>query len=115
VANCGTAVEFLHDVVVFLAVIELERLDHRADLAIGIEQFFALGIISREARGKLAAILQIQQKPRHQTGNLTWVDRLQQRRRRGVGEMINRGDPAFVLHLVHKNLRKIIAGVPDSR
>ena len=70
VADGGPARELAHDAVVLGLVIEAEGLDDRADLLVGVEQIFALRVEGGEAGGELAAVLQIEQHPRHQAGDL---------------------------------------------
>src|SRR5208283_1631035 len=69
-ADGGPARVLLHDALVLPLVIEAERLDHSADLAEGVDQPFAMGIVRREAGRQLAAVLQVEQHARHQAGDL---------------------------------------------
>src|SRR5262249_23681599 len=96
-ANGGPARVLAHDAVVLGLMAKTERLDDRADLLVSVEQFFAVRVVRREAGGQLATVLQIEQDAGHEAGDL-----LRPRLGRKAGmqravEMVNRGDPAFVL------------------
>ena len=91
----------LHDAVVLGLVVEAERLDDRADLLVGVEELFAARVVGGEAGGELAAVLQVEQHPRHQPGDLLGPGEGGQARRLCLRKMVDRGDPAFVVQFVH--------------
>ena len=72
----------------------------RADLLVGVEQLFALRVEGGQAGGELAAVLQVEQQPRHQAGDL-----LRPRQRGQLGglarEVVDRGNAALVVQFVH--------------
>ena len=65
-----------HDAIGLGLLIETKRLDHGADVLVGVEQLFAARVEGREAGGKLAAVLQIEEQARHEPrslfGSLKW-------------------------------------------
>ena len=90
-----------HDAVVLGLVVEAEGLDDGADLLVGVEELFALGIVGGEAGRELAAVLQVEQHPRHQAGDLLRSLQGRQPRRVRAVQVVNRRDPAFVVQFVH--------------
>ena len=101
VADGGPAGELLHDAFVLGLVVEAERLDDGADLLVGVEEFFAARIVGGEAGRQLAAVLQVEQHSRHQPRHLLGTGQGGQPRRLAPRQMINRGDAALVVQLVH--------------
>ncbi len=100
-ADRRRTVVLVHDIVVFFAMIELERLDHRADFLVGVKQFIAVGVVGGKAGGQLPAILQIQEQARHQAGDIVRLHVLKQGRWWFVRKMIDGRDSAFMLQFVH--------------
>ena len=70
VADGGPAGVLAHDAFVLGLMVEAKRLDDGADLLVGVEEFFAVGIEGGEAGGELAAVLQVEEHPRHQPRDL---------------------------------------------
>ena len=101
VADGGPAGVLLHDAVVLGLVVEAKRLDDGADLLVGVEELVAIGIVGGHAGGELAAVLHVEQHPRHQPRTCSGPAG-GQRRGRGAVEMINRRDAAFVVQFGHR-------------
>ena len=101
VADGGPAGVLLHDAFVLGLVVEAERLDDGADLLVGVEELFAVRVVGGEAGGQLAAVLQVEQHPRHQARDLFGPGSGASREARGRRQMIDRGDPALVVQFVH--------------
>src|SRR5262249_13433190 len=90
-----------HDAFVLGLVVEAKRLDDGADLLEGVQQLLAAGGEGGEAGRELAAILQIEQQPRHEPRYLLRSGPWGQPRRLGTGQMVNRGYAALVVQFVH--------------
>ncbi len=104
VADGGPARVLLHDAVVLGLMVQAKCLDDRADLLVGIQDLAAAGIIGRKARGQLAAILQIEQQPGHKPRHVVRAPGGHEGRRRGAVEMIDRGNPTFMVKFGHAYL-----------
>ena len=87
----------------FAAVVEPKRLGHRAQLAIGFQNLLALGVVGGEPGRKLPAILDIQEQPRHQSGNFGQAVRSRQRARFVPRQMINGRDATLVPKIAHES------------
>jgi len=61
---------FLHQRFAFARVGEPKYLAHRAHILVGVNQLVTRRIVGRDARGQLTTVLDVQQHPRQQTGNL---------------------------------------------
>ena len=99
----------LHDAVVLGRVVEAERLDDRADLLVGVEELVAVGVVGGEPGGELAAVLQVEQHPRHQPRELVRVAGPDGRAVAAARQVVDRRDAAFVVQLVH-----VTAGLKES-
>ena len=68
-ADRGPAVKFLHQALVLSPMVHAKNLANRADILIGADKLFAMGVIGRHAGRQLAAVLDVQQHPRHEAGH----------------------------------------------
>ena len=75
VADGDRAVDRLHDRLELVAMIEAERLGDRAHFLVGIDERAAVGAKAGHAGGELAAVLHVEQHPRHQPGDAVDVAR----------------------------------------
>ena len=49
-------------------MIHAKDLGHRTDILIGADKLFAMGVIGRHPSRQLAAVLDVEQHPRHEAG-----------------------------------------------
>ncbi|GBD36148.1 hypothetical protein HRbin36_01269 [bacterium HR36] len=92
----------LHERFELSAMIQTQCFDDRTDVFVRIEQFLAVRIERGNASSQLTAILQIQQKSRHQTNNLLPATSGSKVTALGPIQVVKRCDAALVLSLVHK-------------
>ena len=83
-------------------VVEAERLGDGADFLVGVEELLAVGVVGGHAGGELAAVLQVEQHPRHQPGHLFRTGQAAPDRMPRAGEVIDGGDAALVLQFSHR-------------
>jgi hypothetical protein len=72
----------------------------RAQVAVRIDQLLAVGVERRNARGKLTAVLDVQEHPRNQPGGMIGT-LLRTKRATVARQMIHGGDAAFVMEFAH--------------
>ena len=93
----------LHDAGVLRRMVDLKRLDDRAEFLVRIEEQVAIGVEAGHTGGELAAVLEIEEHPRHVPGEFVRVAGPDVRFlfvRRG-GQIVKRRHTAFVVQLVH--------------
>ena len=100
VADGGHADVLLHQRFILAAVVEAKNLGDRADFLMGIDQLLAMRIEGGHARGKLPAVLHVQQHPRHQPRDFVGALLGAQRAEPPPGQMVDRGNTAFVVQVV---------------
>jgi len=92
-----------HDFGVLRALAGAKRFGNGADGAIRVEELPADGVVSAKPRGELAAVLQIEQQPRHKSRRGFGRDFLKQRRCGGARKVINGRDSTLMLQQFHVN------------
>ena len=75
VADGGGAVVPLHDRLELVPMVEAERLGHRPQLLVGLQERTASGMIAGHPRGELAPVLHVEQHPGDQPGHAVAVPR----------------------------------------
>ncbi len=97
VSNRRPAGVFLHQALVFRPMTHAKDLGDRADFLVGVDQLASQGIVGGHSRGELAAVLDVQEHPRHPAAGAVRAEVRAQGARAPAGKMINRGDAAFVV------------------
>ena len=78
-------------------VVHAEGFNDGTQLTICVEQLLAIGSVGRKPRGQLPAVLHVEQHPRHEPRHLFGASLGRKAGVQRAAEMVNRGDPAFVL------------------
>ena len=100
VADAGPPREVFHDRRVLVLVRHPESLGDGAEFFEGVEELVAFGVEAAEAGGELAAVLEVEEHPRHQAGGLVGIP-LPDVALAAVGEVIEGRDSALVPQFVH--------------
>src|SRR5207253_959990 len=85
---------------VLVRLAEAEDLADRAEVLVGVDQFAAAGAVARDAGRELAAVLQVEQHPRHEPSDLVRIA-VEDRRGLAIAEVVQGGHAAFVLEFIH--------------
>ena len=102
VADRGPAGVFVHQAFALAAMAKAKDLADAPQFLVGVDQLVALGIERRHAGRKLAAILNIQQHPRHQPRGLFGTLLGAQRAGSPARQVIDRRDAALVVQFAHR-------------
>ena len=97
VADRRPAGVFLHQALVLGPMVHAEDLADRADFLVGVDQLVAMGMIGGHAGRQLAAVLDVQQHPRHQAGDGIRPAVRAQRTDAPARQVIDRGHATFVV------------------
>ena len=91
----------VHQLVALQPMGQAENFGDGADLLVSVDQLIAVGIVGRDARRQLSAILDVQQHAGQQARYLVGT-RLRTEWASGhIRQMIDRGDAAFVMEFAH--------------
>ena len=102
VADRRPAGVVLHQALELAAMAQAKDLAHVAQVLVGVDQLVSAGRVGRDAGRQLAAVLNVQQHPRHQPGNLLRPLLGAQRAYAPIGQMIDRRYAAFLAKLAHR-------------
>ena len=101
----GAARVFLHQAFVLAAMAHPKDFGDAADLFVGVDQLIAIGIEDRHAGGELAAVLDVEQHSRDEPRGFFGPLRGAERARFAAGQVIDRGQTAFVIEFAHRRKR----------
>jgi hypothetical protein len=101
VADAGVPRILLHQLFARLAMGQAKDLGDRPELLVRIDELFAFWIVSRDSSSELPTILDIEQHSRQQPGSMLRAVGAQGAER-GAGQVIHRGDAAFVVDIAHR-------------
>ncbi len=82
-------------------MVQAEDLAHHAQVLVGLDELLPLGVEGGDARGKLPAVLDVQQHLGDQPAGVLGPLFGGQPADLAAGEMIDRGDAALVVQLAH--------------
>ena len=105
---------FLHQVIEFRPIAEVEDLADRTRFLVGVDQLIAVGIEGGESGGELAAVLDVQEHPRHQPGDFFGSLLGAERTHAVAGEMVDRHHATFVADFGHDFRQKEFGTDPPA-
>ena len=82
-------------------MVQAEDLGHRAHVLVGVDQLIAVRVVGGHAGRQLAAVLDVQQHPRHQPRDFLGALLGAQRADPSARQVIDRGNAAFVVQFAH--------------
>ena len=91
----------LHQVFVLAAMVQSKDLADVPHFLVGVDQLVAIGIVGGHAGGQLAAILDVQEHPRHEPGDFLGPLLGTQRADAPARQVIDSGDAAFFVEIAH--------------
>ena len=103
VADGRPAGVFLHQALVLAAMAQPKNLADVPHLLVGVDQLVAVGIVGGHAGRQLAAVLDVQQHPRHEPGDFLGPLLGTQRADAPARQVIDGGHAAFLVKFAHTN------------
>ena len=91
----------LHQVFVLAPVVEAKDLAHVPHFLVGVDELVSIGIIGGHAGGQLAAVLDVQEHPRHEPRDFFGTLLGTQRADAPVRQMIDSHNAAFFVEIAH--------------
>ncbi len=88
---------FLHQALELAAMAQAKDLADAAHVLVGVDELVAVGVVGGDAGGQLAAVLDVQQHPRHQPGDFLGPLLGTQRADAPVRQVVDRGNAAFLV------------------
>src|SRR5262245_61545639 len=113
--DCRPAGILLHQTLVLAAVAHAKYFADTAHVLVRLQQLLAVGIEGCNSCRELAAVLDVQQHPRHKARN--FIGPLRRAKRTGVAirQVIDRGQTAFVMQFAHGRAQKTCISTVDRQ